>query len=308
MRLLFLGTSSFAVPILEALTSSSSVRLAGVVTRPDRPAGRGRKLTSTPVAEAAVRASLPLFQPVKLKKGFREEVTALAPDVILSAAYGLYLPEWFLSSAPSGVVNVHPSLLPELRGAAPVARAISGGLAKTGVTFMLTDSGWDTGPVLRSFECDIHPDDTTGSLESRLSVIAASETVGVLKDYLSGALRPQPQDGEPSYADKITPKETFLDLSSSAETLEKLVRAFQPSPGARVIFRSRVLKIHSAALSTVEVPSGEVEVTEDGSMVIGCGSGSLELKEVQPESGKVMEISAFIRGYRPLKGEKCIII
>jgi len=308
MRLLFLGTSSFAVPILETLASSSSVRLTGVVTRPDRPAGRGRKLTSTPVAEAAARASLPLFQPAKLKKAFLEEITALAPDVILSAAYGLYLPEWFLSAAPSGVVNVHPSLLPELRGAAPVARAISGGLTKTGLTFMLTDSGWDTGPVLRSFKCDIHPDDTTGSLESRLSILAASETVSVLKDYLSGTLRSQPQDGEPSYADKITSKETFLDLSGSAETLERLVRAFQPSPGARVLFRGRVLKIHSAALSTVEVPPGEVEVTEDGSMVIGCGSGSLELKNVQPESGKTMEISAFIRGYRPLKGEKCSIV
>jgi methionyl-tRNA formyltransferase len=308
MRLLFLGTSSFAVPILEVLTSSSHIRLTGVVTRPDRPAGRGRKLTSTPVAEAAARASLPLFQPVKLKKAFREEVTTLAPDVILSAAYGLYLPEWFLSAAPSGVVNVHPSLLPELRGAAPVARAISEGLTETGVTFMLTDSGWDTGPVLRSFKCDIHPDDTTGSLESRLATLAASETVSVLKDYVSGALHSKVQDGEPSYADKITSKETFLDLNSSAEALERLVRAFQPSPGARVLFRGRILKIHSAALSMIEVPPGEVVVTEDGSMVVGCGSGSLELKKVQPESGKVMEINAFIRGYRPRKGEKCSIV
>ncbi len=173
IRLLFLGTSEFAVPILDAICSDPTIGVEGVVTRPDRPAGRGRKLRQPPVAIRARTGNLPLHQPEKLRRRFRDTVEGIAPDVIVSAAYGAYLPGWLLDSVPLGVVNIHPSLLPRYRGAAPVTRAILAGETGTGITFMLTDSGWDTGPLLCSFPQEIRSSDTTGSLEKRLSELAA---------------------------------------------------------------------------------------------------------------------------------------
>jgi methionyl-tRNA formyltransferase len=306
IRVLFLGTSEFAVPVLDALCASDLIEIEGVVTRPARPAGRGRSLRHPPVALRARAGELPLHQPEKLRKSFREEISGSSADVLVSAAYGAYLPGWLLESAPLGVVNIHPSLLPAWRGAAPVTRAILAGEKETGVTFMLTDSGWDTGPLLHSITMEIEPGDTTGTLERKLSRLAASAVVEVLTDYSSGELFPVPQEGEATYAEKVNPEETWLDWARPAEELERAVRAFQPAPGARTLYRGKTLKIHSASVSGVAPGPGRVYLTPDGGMVIGCGEGgSLEILTLQPESGRVMDATAFVRGYRPEEGEEC---
>ena len=305
IRLLFLGTSEFAVPILEAIHRDPAICVAGVVTRPDRPAGRGRTLRQPPVAVRARAEDLPLHQPGKLGGSFRDTVSTIAPDVLVSAAYGAYLPGWLLESSPLGVVNIHPSLLPRYRGAAPVTRAILAGETGTGLTFMLTDPGWDTGPVLCSFPEEIRSSDTTGSLEQRLSELAAARVAAVLKDYASGRYSPVQQEGEASYAEKVSPEETWLEWSSPASELERRVRAFQPVPGARTLFRGRVLKIHAAAVSEVDREPGRIYLSADGGMIIGCGEGSLELVSIQPEAGRIMDVNAFMRGYRPEENEEC---
>jgi methionyl-tRNA formyltransferase len=305
IRLLFLGTSEFAVPILAAICSDPAVSVEGIVTRPDRPAGRGRRLRQTPVTAWASTRDLPLLQPEKLRGEFRETVSGINPDVIVSAAYGAYLPGWLLDSAPLGVVNIHPSLLPLYRGAAPVTRAILSGETRTGITFMVSDSGWDTGPLLCSFSEEIRSSDTTGSLENRLSALASSRVVGILKEYASGLLSPLPQEGEPSCADKVSPDETWLDWSSTATELERRVRAFQPVPGARTLFRGRILKIHAAAVSRIVKESGRIYLSPDGGMIIGCGEGSLGLLSIQPEAGRIMDVDAFVRGYKPEENEEC---
>jgi len=305
VRLLFLGTSEFAVPVLGALCSGPSVEVAGVVTRPARPAGRGRNLRQPPVALEAMARGLPLHQPEKLRRSFRETLGGIAPDVMVSAAYGAYLPEWLLESARLGVVNVHPSLLPRHRGAAPVARTIISGDLETGVTFMLTDSGWDTGPVLGVVTAGVRPDDTAGSLERRLSGLAAGNVTGIVAGYASGEICPVPQQGEATYAEKITPDETWLDWTESAGLLERLVRAYQPAPGARTLYRGRTLKIHSASVCDLVSEPGMLYLSDDGGLSVGCGQGRLTLLEVQPEGGRTMGIDAFVRGYRPVEGEAC---
>jgi methionyl-tRNA formyltransferase len=305
ITVVFLGTSDFAVPVLDALCEAPDIEVEAVVTRPARPAGRGRSLRQPPVAVRAGAEGLVIHQPEKLRKTFRETLRNSEADVMVSAAYGAYLPGWLLESAPLGVVNIHPSLLPKYRGAAPVPRAILDGETETGVTFMLTDSGWDTGPVLRILTESIGPSDTAGSLEKRLSRLAAANIADVLYDYSSGELFPVPQDGEPTYAEKISPEEAWMDWSLPAARLERMVRAFQPAPGARTVLRDRMLKILSAGVSGVVSEPGRVYLTPDGGMSIGCGEGSLRIDSVQPEGGRAMEVEAFVRGYRPREGEEC---
>ncbi|MCD4848152.1 MAG: methionyl-tRNA formyltransferase [Candidatus Aegiribacteria sp.] len=302
MRVIFLGTSSFALPPLKSLMESVH-ELVLVITRPPREAGRGRKPRNPPVADYAAANELELLQPEKLNKDIISYLHSLKPDIMVSAAYGAWLPKKLLETAPFGVVNIHPSLLPAYRGAAPVARAIIDGAEDSGVSFMLTDSGWDTGPLLESFKERIMPDDTTGMLEERLSHIAAAHLQTVLERYAEGLIIPEPQKGETVYAEKITSEETWLDWNMSAEFLERQVRAFQPFPGARTEYCGNMLKIIKVSPVSMESVPGVITI-ENNTLSIGCGEGSLKILTLQPASKRIMAAADFLRGTSMRTGDK----
>jgi len=297
LKVVFLGTSSFALPALRVLHDSNGVQL--VVSRPDRRSGRGRKINRPPVAVLADQLGIPLLQPEKLKQ-IRDAVSELSPDVMVSASYGGWLPEWFLSMAPLGVVNIHPSLLPAHRGAAPVIRTVLHGDTETGVCFMVTDKGWDTGDILHTIRYRIDGAETAGELEVKLADLAAEALPGVLNDYVSGAIKPVPQSGVESYAEKVTSEEAVISWSSSSEEIVRAVLAFNPVPGARTMFRSKTLKIYHAEVSTLSGPPGVV--LETSPLSIGCGTGSVKLLEVQPQGRRVMSSEQYVRGYRIQRG------
>lgn len=305
LRIVFFGTSSFAVPVLGSLLGSVHPVLC-VVTRPPMPAGRGRSLTQPPVY-LHIRENAPrvdVHQPAKLTEEFIGILAEMEPDVMVTASYGAWLPEGLLGIPRLGVLNVHPSLLPLYRGASPVIRAILDGREETGVSFMLTDSGWDTGPVVAVYRESIHPDDTAGTLEDRLARLAGDMILPTLEGYDGGSLEPEPQKGEPLYAKKISAGETWLDWKCTARSLERKVRAFQPSPGARTSHGGRLLKVIAACVSNASVPPGEVAV-EGGSLTVGCGDGeSLRIISLQPASRGVMTAEEFLRGYRMRTGDR----
>ncbi len=301
LRIILLGTSTFALPILNALRDSIH-DIVAVVTRPPRQAGRGRKLRQPPVAEAALEMGMNLLQPGKLNSDSIADLRKLSPDIMISADYGAWLSEELLESAPYGVMNIHPSLLPRHRGAAPVARTIMDGDTVTGVTFMLTDLGWDTGPIVQSFTENVQSDDTAGTLEERLAILSSERITEVMEDYISGLLIPVPQSGDSDYADKLNTEETWLDWHRPATVLERMVRAFQPSPGARTRYSGRILKIIRTVVSSVELDPAII-LTDPG-LIIGCGTGSLEILELQPEGKRVMCSEEFLRGSRMRSGER----
>lgn len=303
MRIIFLGTSVFALPCLEALTESEHT-VVSVISRPPKPAGRGKILRQPPVAEYSQKNLLELHQPEKLTGDFIDTVRSMEPELIVSAAYGAWLPKSFLEITELGVINVHPSLLPRYRGAAPITRAILDGIEETGVSFMLTDSGWDTGPVIAAYYERILPLDTTGSLEERLSIKAADKLIDVIEGYSTGKLIPEDQPEDALYADKIKTDETWLDWNMSARYLERKVRAFQPSPGARTMYRGKLLKLSRVQLSDCKADPGEI-VLRDGLLHVGCGGEeSLEIMEIQPASKSVMSAVEFLRGARMKTGDK----
>lgn len=303
MRIIFMGTSGFALPCLKVLIDSENEILC-VVSRPPRPAGRGKKLRQPPVAEYSLNNKLEIHQPEKLTGVFISILKSMEPQLIVSAAYGAWLPKKLLEASQLGVVNVHPSLLPQYRGAAPITRALLDGREETGVSFMLTDSGWDTGPVIAAIHERILPSDTTGSLQERLSMKAANNLINVLEGYFSGKLIPEKQPEEALYADKITTDETWLDWNGSAQYLERKVRAFQPSPGARTMYSGKLLKISRARVSLCNADPGEI-VIKAGTIIVGCGGEeSLEILEIQPASKSIMSTSEFLRGARMKTGDK----
>jgi methionyl-tRNA formyltransferase len=297
LRLVFLGSSDFAVPVLTSLIADSGIEVGAVLTQPDRRAGRGRKITETPVSRRAAELGVPVKKPEKLRE-IRDWIQGMQPDVMVSAAYGMWLPLWLLETAPLGVVNVHPSLLPDYRGAAPVPRVILDGRHETGVSFMLTDSGWDTGPLIHAVKTTVKPDETAGKLSHRLSLMAAEILPAVLREYSGGGMRPSPQVGQGSYAGKLTRKESMLDWTKPADELERAVRAFNPSPGAWFHFDGRILKVFNARVCRGSGIPGTFSVLEHRRLMIAAGEGMLELLEVQPEAGKRMDSVSFIRGLR----------
>ncbi len=298
LRLLFLGSSDFAVPVLKTLAGAGEMVVEAVVTRPDSRAGRGRKPSCTPVALAAAGLGLRVIKPAKPTP---ENLGNPAVDAMVSAAYGCWLPGALLRSSPLGVVNIHPSLLPEFRGAAPVARTILAGKTVTGVSFMVTDTGWDTGPLLRSVRTRVLPGETAGELSARLALIAAEHVTEVLRDYSQGRLEPVPQAGEGTYAGRISREDARLDWTRSARELERAVRAFNPSPGAWTLFMGKVLKVSRAR--RVDGSGTPGTFTRCGDRLLAAtAEGMLELLEVQPESGRVMDAGSFLRGVREIPG------
>jgi len=312
LRIAFLGNDPWSVPPLEALAASDEVEVVLVVTNPPRPAGRGSKLRPTAVADAARGAGLPLRETtgVRSGEGF-EALAALALDVIVVVAYGELLTADVLRLPRLGCVNLHFSLLPRWRGAAPVQRAILEGDAVTGVSVMLMDEGLDTGPVLAVREDAIRPGDDAGALGERLAVIGGALLVETLPRWAAGEIEPTSQeDAGGVYAAKIPRGERELDWTRSVFELDRRIRALAPEPGARTTFRDGSLKILRSRLSEIgymlsAVPEpGEIRVHGDGVVRVGTGEGSLDLLEVAPAGRKRMDAAAWARGARIEPGER----
>jgi len=307
MKLVFCGTPQFAVPSLERLVAAGfNVQL--VVSQPDRPQGRGMELAAPPVKQAAQRFGIPVVQPEKIKNNeeFRRQLTDLQPDAIVVVAYGRIIPPWMLHLPPLGNINVHGSLLPKYRGAAPIQWAIANGETVTGVTTMLLDEGLDTGDMLLKRAMPIAPEDTAVTLAPRLAELGADLLVETLQELQKGVLEPVPQDDSLATLAPILKKEDGLvDFNRTAREIHNRMRGFQPWPGAYTHFRGKNLKIIAARPLEGAPPLAPGELRASGDkLMVGCGQGSvLELLQVQPEGKKAISAREFISGYRPAEGE-----
>jgi methionyl-tRNA formyltransferase len=299
MRIVFAGTPSFAVPALRAIAAAGHEVIA-VLTRPDKPVGRGMVMGTSPVKEAAIGLGIPVKQPPTLRDPLSQNVLrALAPDLMVVVAYGLILPQVVLDIPKRGAVNIHASLLPRWRGAAPIHRAIEAGDASTGISIMQLDAGLDTGPVLLTRTLPIAAGDTTGSLHEKLSALGAEAIVEALDGLAGNRLLAVPQslDGI-TYAAKISKSEAILNWSGSALELERRVRAFDPAPGASSRIGSVELKIWRATRlpDSANVMPGTVVSADANGIDVACGEGQLRLLTVQRSGGKRMAVPELLRG------------
>ena len=308
MRVVFAGTPEFARVALERLLRAG-FEVPLVLTQPDRPAGRGLKLAASPVKREAERHGLPLAQPAGLRLDGRHAADAAAaraaleaarPDVMVVAAYGLLLPDWALALPPRGCVNIHASLLPRWRGAAPIHRAIEAGDAETGITIMQMDAGLDTGDVLLMAREPIRPSDSTATLHDRLAELGGRLVVEALELAARGGLprTPQPAEGA-SYAHKIEKAEAAIDWSQPAAVIERRVRAFDPFPGAHFTWGDETVKLWRAepAHGREGVAPGGVLQFDDASLVVACGEGALALRELQRAGGRRLPVREFLAGH-----------
>jgi methionyl-tRNA formyltransferase len=310
VRVVYLGTPAAAVPPLEVLLASAH-EVAAVVTRPDAPRERhGGPPAPSPVKQVALRAGLPVLQPARGRDpALPAQLAAFHADAGFSCAFGFLLPPEVLAVFPTGVLNLHFSLLPAYRGPAPVQRALLDGVTVTGVCTFVIDEGMDTGPLLLSREVPILPDDDAGTLTERLAQVGAQLAVDTLDALQAGAIRPRPQprDGV-SLAPKVTPAEARLDFTLPAERLHHAVRAFAPTPGAWTLWRGRRLKVlRSAVAPPAAAPPpapAELALGPGGTLLAGTGDGVLELRLVQPEGRRAMPGGDFARGARLAPGAR----
>jgi methionyl-tRNA formyltransferase len=311
MILVFCGTPSFAVPTLERLVERGhSVPL--VVTQPDRPRGRGMEVAGSPVKDAATRLGLGVLQPGTIKNNseFRDQLAAIRPDAIIVVGYGRIIPQWMIDVPRLGNLNLHASLLPKYRGAAPIQWAIANGESVTGVTTMRIDAGLDTGDILMQREIAIGLEDTAETLGPKLASIGADLMVETLRGLETGQVRQTPQDHAQATLAPILKKEDGrMDFSRSATDLLNRLRGFQPWPGAFTTFKGKALQVHRAQpwQHGVTLKPGEVAV-EGTRLLVGCGKDKntdavLELIEIQLEGKRRMTAQEFINGYRPKSGD-----
>ncbi|XOQ44052.1 MAG: Methionyl-tRNA formyltransferase [Clostridium sp.] len=298
MKIVFMGTPEFAVPPLQALINAGH-EVAAVFTRRDKPVGRKQILTAPPVKTLAVENGIPVFQPDTLRSAETEEILRrIAPDVIVVAAYGKILPKNILELPRFGCVNVHASLLPKYRGAAPIQQAILDGESVTGVTTMQMAEGLDTGDILLSEKTKIDPEETAGELTVRLSEIGAHLIVKTLTALEAGTVTPVPQnDAESSYAPMLTKERSPIDWKRTAVQIHNQVRGLSPWPSACTVYQGKKLKIHRTRLAgTAAGIPGQILAGKEFKVVCGDGT-ALELLEVQPEGRKKMKGSDFLRGH-----------
>ncbi len=298
MRILFAGTPPFAAAALDALAEAGH-DIALVLTQPDRPSGRGMKLTPSAVKQAAQARGLPLYQPTSLRTPEAQaELAAADVEAMVVAAYGLILPQAVLDLPRFGCLNIHASLLPRWRGAAPIQRAILAGDPETGITIMQMDAGLDTGAMLAKTGVPIRETDTAASLHDTLAAAGAQAIVAALANV--PALVPQAQDDtQATYAAKLTKEEAKLDWRQPAEVLARAVRAYNPAPGAWTLLDGAPLKIWSAQAFAGSGEPGTALLADADRLVVACGSGALALQEIQPAGGKRMAAAAFLAG-RPV--------
>ena len=315
MRVIFAGTPEFARVALERL-HAAGFTIPLVLTQPDRPAGRGMKLQPSPVKQFALAHDIAVAQPRSLRldgkypedaQAAKQAIDSAHADVMVVAAYGLILPQWVLDTPRLGCMNIHASLLPRWRGAAPIHRAIEAGDAQTGVTIMQMDAGLDTGDMLLAERIGIAPDDTTGALHDRLAVLGGRLIVEALEIAACGGLQrvPQPQEGV-TYAAKIDKAEAAIDWSHPADVIARRVRAFDPAPGATANIRGEVIKIWRAAAleGRGSVAPGTVVSIDSRGIGVACGGGSrLEITELQRAGGKRLIAADFLRGFAIEPGE-----
>jgi len=305
-NLVFCGTPGFAVPTLDRLVESG-FQVGLVVTQPDRPKGRGLEVVSSPIKQSALQLGLPIVQPETIKNNadFRSRLSDLDPDAIIVVGYGRIIPQWMLELPPLGNINLHASLLPKYRGAAPIQWAIARGENVTGVTTMKIDAGLDTGDILLQQEIPIAPDDTAETLGPKLAAVGADLTVATLASLRGGTIQPRKQDNSKATLAPILKKEDGrIDFSRTATEILNRLRGFRPWPGAYSQFRSKNLQIRQAIAFAQLVPPAELRV--DGTQVfVGCGEGTaIEIVELQLEGKKPTSASDFVRGYRPQSGER----
>jgi methionyl-tRNA formyltransferase len=298
MRLVFAGTPEFAAAALRALIAAGH-DIPLVLTQPDRPAGRGMKLKASPIKEVALAHGLPVAQPENLKsEEARRPIADARADVMVVAAYGLILPQAVLDMPALGCVNIHASLLPRWRGAAPIHRAIEAGDAETGITLMQMDKGLDTGAMLRRATLPILADDTTGSLHDKLAELGAREIVALLPELAAGRVAATPQDDAlATYAAKIGKDDARLDWSLSAAALDRRIRAFDPFPGAFCLLDGEALKIWRARPVAGSGEPGCIQAVDRHGIRVACGEGALEIGEVQKAGGKRLPVAAFLAGH-----------
>jgi len=313
MRLIFCGTPQFAVPTLEKL-SAEGFEIGLVMTNPDEPSGRGYESKPSPVKQAASHAGLPLFQPARLKEPSTEKCLAdLQPDVIVVVAYGHILPPWMIALPRLGCLNLHASLLPKYRGAAPIPWAIVRGERVTGITTMRIDAGLDTGDILLKREVEIRDDDSTETLSERLSVMGAELMVETLRRWERGEIVPVPQDHKlATLAPMLKKEDGRIDWSLAAEDIARRVRGFAPWPGAYTTFRGKNFHLWTAAIRPSATPPTSDAKPQPGGLMVGggklfvvCGQQTLlEVGEVQLEGRKRMPARDFLNGVRLVPGER----
>jgi methionyl-tRNA formyltransferase len=300
VRIIFAGTPEFAVPSLRVLLASK-YEICAVYTQPDRPAGRGRKMQPSLVKELALSAGIPVFQPISLKpEADLQQLRDLNPDLMVVVAYGMILPQAVLDSPKFGCINVHGSLLPRWRGAAPIQRALMAGDEKTGITIMRIIHKLDAGDMLHKEECMITAQDTSGDLYDKLATLGAVGLEKVLKQLESGMVHAEKQDENlVTYAGKLSKSEAFLDWTQSAEQLSRNVRGLNPWPIAQTLYEGQVLRIWQAEslASDIKVDPGTVICTNK-TLGVATGDGLLRLHEVQLPGGKRMPIQAFLNAHR----------
>lgn len=306
MKIVFMGTPDFAVPSLDILVKNG-YEVASVVTQPDKPKGRGNKLTPPPVKEYALNNNIPVLQPEKVKTGtFAQQLREIAPDLLVTVAYGRILPQEVLDIPPYGCVNVHGSLLPKYRGAAPIQWSVINGDSITGITTMYTDIGMDTGDMLLKREVEIGINETAGELHDKLSIIGAEVLLETLKELEKGTLVriPQPAD-EATYVTMISKETGRIDWSKTMEQIHNLVRGTDPWPGAYTFYKGERMRVWKTEYSNIEKASkpGEIiEVKKEG-ILVGTGKGNIMLKEIQFDSGKRLKVEQYLAGHLIDKGE-----
>ena len=308
MRILFIGTSPFALPSLTALHASPTHEILGVVTQPDRPSGRGSKVSMPPVKEAALALGLPVYQPEKVRaRDFIQTVRDLAPDAIVVAAFGQIIPQRMLDIPPAGSINVHGSLLPRWRGAAPMQYALMAGDTETGVTTMQMDAGLDTGDILLQAALPLADSDNLGTLEPKLATLGASLLMETLTRLAAGNCPRIVQDeASVTRAPSLPPDTGLLDWTRPALDLHNLVRGVTPRPGAWTFVQGKRLKVWQTTIASEQTSTtpGMIESIDAAGIIISTGRGTLRLTQVQPESKARMDAAAWARGARLAPGQK----
>ncbi|HYG25245.1 MAG TPA: methionyl-tRNA formyltransferase [Verrucomicrobiae bacterium] len=313
LRIVFMGTPALAAESLRALLAAREFEVAAVVSQPDQPKGRGLKLQPTPVKELAVESGIPVLQPERARNdSFIEQLRGFSPELIAVTAYGQILPKAILDLPRFGCLNVHTSLLPKFRGAAPIQRAILEGESETGVTIMKMDVGLDTGDILTQARTPIHDEDHAQTLHDRLARIGAELLVKTIPDYVAGRIQPQPQPTEGvSHAAKIRKTEGQIKWSDSARAVWNRIRAMTPWPGAyshlQTSAQPLLLKLWAAHPRPDSGPAGEILAADKSGIVVACGEGSVAVTALQREGGRRMAVQEFLAGNPLMKGQRFMI-
>ena len=306
MKIVFMGTPVFALSCLEKLIEAGH-EVAAVFTQPDKPKNRGKQIQMTPVKECALKHGIEVYQPLSLRRGEDAETSLevlkkIDPECIVVVAYGQILPESILELPKYGCINVHASLLPMYRGAAPIQRCIQFGEKKTGVTTMYMAKGLDTGDMILKDEMDI-PEDMTGSeLHDRLAEMGGKLIVRTLEEVRSGTAPRIPQEGDTCYASMISKEELLIDFTKPAVQVRDFIRAMSAVPCAYTMLDGKRLKVYGAKLSAKNYSGQPGEIVDPDSFAVMCGNGALEFTEIQAEGGKRMDVQAYLRGKKPAKG------